>query len=53
MEDLNGLRVFLQVAESRSFTAAATRLGLTASGVSKAISRLEQEYGQRLLNRTT
>ncbi len=53
MEDLNGLRVFLQVAESRSFTAAAQRLGLTPSGVSKAIARLEQEYGQRLLNRTT
>jgi LysR family transcriptional regulator for bpeEF and oprC len=53
MEDLNGLRVFLQVAESRSFTAAATRLGVTASGVSKAIARLEQEFGQRLLNRTT
>ena len=53
MEDLNGLRVFVQVAESRSFTAAAARLGLTASGVSKAIARLEQEYGQRLLHRTT
>jgi LysR family transcriptional regulator, regulator for bpeEF and oprC len=53
MEDLNGLRVFLQVAESRSFTAAAQRLGLTASGVSKAIGRLEKEYGQRLLHRTT
>lgn len=53
MEDLNGLRVFVQVAQARSFTAAAARLGLTASGVSKAIARLEQEYGQRLLNRTT
>jgi LysR family transcriptional regulator for bpeEF and oprC len=53
MEDLNGLRVFLQVAESRSFTSAATRLGLTPSGVSKAIARLEKEYGQRLLSRTT
>jgi LysR family transcriptional regulator for bpeEF and oprC len=53
MDDLNGLRVFVQVAESRSFTAAAARLGLTASGVSKAIARLEQEYGQRLLHRTT
>ena len=53
MDDLNGLRVFVQVAESRSFTVAAARLGLTASGVSKAIARLEQEYGQRLLHRTT
>lgn len=53
MEDLNGLRVFLRVADSRSFTAAATRLGLTPSAVSKAIGRLEKEYGQRLLDRTT
>lgn len=53
MEDLNGLRVFLRVAESRSFTAAATRLGLTPSAVSKSIGRLEKEYGQRLLDRTT
>lgn len=53
MDDLNGLRLFLQVAEAQSFTAAAKRLGLTSSGVSKAIARLEQEYGQRLLNRTT
>lgn len=53
MEDLNGLRVFVRVAESRSFTAAANRLGLTASAVSKAVARLEGEYGQRLLNRTT
>jgi LysR family transcriptional regulator, regulator for bpeEF and oprC len=53
MEDLNGIRVFLRVAEAHSFTGAANLLGLTASGVSKAIARLEQEYGQRLLNRTT
>lgn len=53
MQDLNGLRVFARVAESRSFTAAARTLGLTASAVSKAIGRLENEYGQRLLNRTT
>ncbi|MVW70694.1 LysR family transcriptional regulator [Bordetella sp. 15P40C-2] len=53
MENLNALRVFVRVAETRSFTLAAKRLGLTSSAVSKAITRLEQELGVRLLQRTT
>lgn len=53
MENLNALRVFVRVAETRSFTQAAKRLGLTSSAVSKAITRLEQELGVRLLHRTT
>ncbi|MBZ8132374.1 LysR family transcriptional regulator [Afifella sp. IM 167] len=53
MENLNALRVFVRVAETRSFTAAAKRLGLTASAVSKAITRLEEELHVRLLHRTT
>ncbi|WP_144631051.1 LysR family transcriptional regulator [Bordetella genomosp. 13] len=53
MENLNALRVFVRVAETRSFTEAAKRLGLTSSAVSKAITRLEQELGVRLLHRTT
>lgn len=53
MENLNSLRVFVRVAETRSFTQAAKRLGLTSSAVSKAITRLEQELGVRLLHRTT
>lgn len=53
MDNLNTLVVFVRVAESRSFTAAAQRLGLTSSAVSKAISRLEGELGVRLLNRST
>lgn len=53
MDNLNALVVFVRVAESRSFTAAAQRLGLTSSAVSKAISRLEGELGVRLLNRST
>lgn len=53
MENLNALVVFARVAEMRSFTAAAQRLGLTSSAVSKAVSRLEQELGVRLLNRST
>lgn len=53
MENLNALRVFVRVAETRSFTEAAKRLGLTSSAVSKAITRLEQEMNVRLLHRTT
>lgn len=53
MENLNALRVFVRVAETRSFTEAAKRLGLTSSAVSKAITRLEQELNVRLLQRTT
>ena len=53
MENLNALRVFVRVAETRSFTEAAKRLGLTSSAVSKAITRLEQELDVRLLHRTT
>lgn len=53
MENLNALRVFVRVAETRSFTEAAKRLGLTSSAVSKAITRLEQELNVRLLHRTT
>src|SRR5262245_4431157 len=51
--DLNGLRVFVRVAETLSFTRAADALGLTPSAVSKAMTRLENELGARLLHRTT
>lgn len=53
MKDLNVLRVFVRVAHLRSFKAAGASLGLTASAVSKAISRLEAEVGVALLQRTT
>ncbi|MBT2300754.1 LysR family transcriptional regulator [Variovorax paradoxus] len=53
MDNLNALQVFARVAESRSFTLAAERLGLTPSAVSKSVSKLEAELGVRLLHRST
>lgn len=51
--DLNALRIFIKVGETQSFTKAAQELGLTQSGVSRAISRLELELCVTLLNRNT
>jgi DNA-binding transcriptional LysR family regulator len=45
--------VFVRVVETRSFTRASKLLGLTASGVSRVMSRLESRLGVRLLDRTT
>ena len=53
MRNLNALLVFAKVAETRSFTVAAQRLGLTASAISKSVARLEQELGVKLLQRST
>ena len=53
MQDLNGLVVFVRVAETRSFTKAGAALALTPSAVSKAVTRLENELGTQLLHRTT
>lgn len=51
--DLNLLTIFSAVAEAGNFSAAAERLGLTRSGVSQGIRRLETEIGQPLFLRTT
>jgi DNA-binding transcriptional LysR family regulator len=50
---LAGLSVLVAVVEGGSFTRAAELLGLSASGVSRAISRLEERIGVRLLDRST
>ena len=52
-ETLSGLPVVVRVAETESFSAAARQLGMTPSGVSKAISRLERRLDVRLFDRTT
>lgn len=51
--ELNDLLWFVVVAEERSFTKAAARLGTSQSTLSATIKRLEQRLGLRLLTRTT
>ena len=52
-ERLKGIDVFVCVADMGSFTAAAERLNLTSSAVSKGIARLETRLQTRLFHRTT
>lgn len=52
-DELGDLSVFLAVAEERSFTRAAARLGISQSSLSQAVRRLEERLGIRLLARTT
>ncbi|MBY3599612.1 LysR family transcriptional regulator [Rhizobium bangladeshense] len=51
--DLNGISVFLAVAEARSFRVAGENLGVTRPAVSQAIRRLEDRLGVALVRRTT
>jgi len=53
MDSLTDIAVFVQVVDAGSFTAAAEKLGLSKSVVSKYVTRLEERLGARLLNRTT
>jgi DNA-binding transcriptional LysR family regulator len=50
---LGELDAFVRVVEAGSFTAAAARLGVPKSTVSRALSRLEESTKVRLLHRTT
>lgn len=52
-EDLADLTAFLAVAEERSFTVAAARIGMSQSALSQIVRRLESRLGVRLLTRTT
>jgi DNA-binding transcriptional LysR family regulator len=51
--DLNLAVAFVKVVEAGSFTAAARALGVPTSSTSRAVARLEQALGTRLLQRTT
>lgn len=52
-ENFNDMLWFLVVAEERSFTKAAAKIGVTQSTLSHTIKRLETQMGLRLLARTT
>jgi DNA-binding transcriptional LysR family regulator len=51
--ELSALATFLVVAEERSFTRAAKRQGVSPSAVSHSMRTLEEQFGVRLLARTT
>lgn len=53
LDDLKRMVIFSYVVESGSFSAAAQRLGIAKSAVSKHVSLLEKHSGARLLNRST
>jgi len=53
MDPFEAMRLFCQVMESGSFTAAAEHLGLSKQFVSRRLIQLEERLGVRLLNRST
>lgn len=53
MDHIQGMQVFLKVAQAGSLSAAANQLDLSKSSVSKHISALERRLGVLLLNRST
>jgi len=52
-EDWGSLAAFAAVAEERSFTRAAARLGVSPSALSHTLRRLEEKLGAQLLARST
>ena len=53
VDDVVSMVLFARVVEERSFTAAAARLGMRKSTVSRRLAALEEDLGVRLLHRTT
>jgi DNA-binding transcriptional LysR family regulator len=51
--DRFAINVFVHVADARSFVAAGRLLGISASGIGKSITRLEQNLGVRMFHRST
>jgi DNA-binding transcriptional LysR family regulator len=52
-DELSDLAIFTAVAEARSFTRAAAKLGKSQSALSQSVRRLEERLKLRLLTRTT
>ena len=52
-DEIADLAAFVVVAEERSFTKAAQRLGMAQSALSQIVRRIEERLGMRLLSRTT
>lgn len=53
MPTLEGIKEFLQVVESGSFSKASEKLGLSVTRVSRQVTQLEKKLGVRLLYRST
>ncbi len=53
MDSVAGMRILVRVVDSGSFSAAARRLGVAPSSVSRQINELEEDLGARLFARTT
>src|SRR5689334_7542831 len=51
--DLTSLRIFLTVAEERSFSRAAAKVHRTQPAVSQAVRRLEDDLGEQLFDRSS
>lgn len=50
--NINFMRYFVTVAETKSFTAASKKLNIAQPGISMALSKLEKELGTDLINRS-
>ena len=50
--ELHALQVFLTVANEKSFSRAAEKLFRTQPAISLAVQRLEQEFGEKLIDRS-
>ena len=53
MDHFGALSAFVHAAQTRSFTEAGRRTGVSSSAVGKAVARLEQDLGVRLFHRST
>lgn len=53
MDRLEAMSIYLAVIDAGSFAAAARHLGCSRASVTRAVARLEENSGERLLERTT